>query len=105
MIALYNLYNENGVIIMPNVIGQGSNPKVIYKGLLYQSGADEVYMHVGYGNNWDNVMDIKMKRTENGFEGTLPMLKCDNIKIAFKDSADNWDNNAGRDYSFEVQER
>jgi hypothetical protein len=103
--SLYNIYNENGVIVIPNVIVKGDHASVLYKGILKNSGADAVYMHTGYGEFWDNVSDVRMKRTDEGLEAALPISNDRPLKLAFKDSANNWDNNCGRDYTFDVQSR
>jgi len=97
------MYHKNGVIVTPNVIADGDNVTVTYKGLLYNSGANHVYMHVGYGDNWDNVSDIKMEKTSNGFVAKIPVKGHEQLNMAFKDCAGNWDNNSGRNYRFEVQ--
>ncbi|MCX7709069.1 MAG: carbohydrate-binding protein [Clostridia bacterium] len=99
------MYYESGVIITPNVVAEGDNATVTYKGLLKKSGADSVYMHVGYGEDWRSSRSIQMTRTHDGFEAKLPVTEYDKLNIAFKDSADNWDNNSGRNYRFEVQSR
>ncbi|PKM96291.1 MAG: carbohydrate-binding protein [Firmicutes bacterium HGW-Firmicutes-1] len=102
---MYNLYVDNGVIIKPNVIAKGDSTTVIYNGLLYNSGADDVYLHAGYGNTWDNSKDIKMTKTYDGFEASVPVIGNQPLNIAFKDSANNWDNNCTRNYTFEVQDK
>lgn len=102
---MYNMYYENGVLITPNVVATGDTATVTYKGLLKNSGADSVYMHVGFGENWRNTRDIRMNRTNEGFEASVPVTEYDKLNIAFKDSANNWDNNSGRNYRFEVQAR
>lgn len=102
---MYNLYYENGVLITPNVVVKGDNASVTYKGILSNSGAKSVYMHVGFGDNWENTKDIKMDKTEEGFETSLPISDDKPLKMAFKDCANNWDNNGGRNYTFEVQSR
>lgn len=99
------MYYENGVIIAPNVIAEGDTATVIYKGILRNSGADAVYLHVGYGDNWRSTRDIQMNRTNDGFEARLPVTEYDRLNLAFKDSAGNWDNNSGRNYRFDVQAR
>ena len=104
-IGLYNIYYENGLIVTPNVLAKGDRASVVYKGLLKESGADAVYMHVGYGPNWKNSQDIKMKKIKEGFETELPITSDLPLNLAFKDSADNWDNNSSRNYTFEVQSR
>jgi hypothetical protein len=102
---MYNNYPQNGVIIKPNVLAEGDNATVLYKGLLYHSGAQHVIMHAGYGESWNETKDIRMNKTSEGFEASIPVTSHDNLKLAFKDCANNWDNNAGRNYSFEVQNR
>lgn len=102
---MYNTYYENGVVLKPNVIAKGEDATVLYNGLLYNSGADSVYMHTGFGNTWKNQKDIPMRRTNEGFEAEIPITLADNLNMVFKDSANNWDNNNARNYTFEVQER
>lgn len=102
---MYNIYNESGVIITPNVVAKGDRACVLYRGILNNSGADAVYMHVGYGDRWENTSDIRMKKTAQGFEAGLDVTDDRPLKLAFKDSANHWDNNSGRNYTFEVQSR
>jgi len=103
--SLYNNYVENGVIIRPNVIAEGDDATVVYKGLLFNNGADQVYMHIGYGDHWEHATDIPMTRTNEGFKVTFPVTQYKPLHMAFKDSADHWDNNSGSNYSFQVQAR
>ena len=102
---MYNMYFDNGVVVVPNVIVKGDKASVLYKGILKCSGADEVYMHAGYGEFWDNASDIRMRKSGEGFEAELSINTDKPLKLAFKDSANNWDNNSGRNYTFEVQSR
>lgn len=88
-------YRENGIIADKAKHGI----KVTYNGLLAQSGADNVYACYGYGDKWANQTFYKMNRTSHGFETTLPVDEKV-VNVAFKDSANNWDNNSGRNYSF-----
>lgn len=96
------MYYQNGLVITPNVLAEGDVASVVYKGILKNSGADEVFMHVGFGEQWTDIKDIKMKKTEDGFETVLPITTDMPLKLAFHDSANNWDNNQTRDYTFEV---
>lgn len=104
-IGLYNIYFKNGLVVTPNVLVKGDKASVVYKGLLKDSGAETVYMHVGFGDQWENTQDIQMQKTGEGFETTLPITMDLPLKLAFRDCADNWDNNSSRDYTFEVQSR
>lgn len=102
---MYNTYLQNGVIIKPNVIAEGDTAIVTYKGVLYYSGADSVYMHCGFGTGWENVKDVQMTRTAEGFQASLPITQYKPLNVVFKDSANNWDNNSGMNYTFDVQAR
>lgn len=103
MNQLYNSYVQNGVIAKPNVIYHGDHLSMQYNGLLYQGGAKEVFAHIGYEKGWDASEDIKMKQAQEGFEISFPIKEYNQLNVAFHDSANNWDNNSGKDYSFNIQ--
>ncbi len=73
-----------------------------YDGLLAKCGAEDVYSVVGYGSNnsWENVQTVRMNRFGNSFHADIPTMHGMNINVAFKDSAENWDNNSGMNYTF-----
>lgn len=105
-------YTANGVYVTPTDFSIGDRVRLSYDGLLSQSGATEVYAHIGYGTqqNWQNVADVKMTKSANGlFEATFPVSPTTTTKtssslnLAFKDSAGNWDNNNGSNYTFKVK--
>lgn len=95
-------YLSNGISISPTIPAAGDKLKVVYDGLLAKSGATEVFAHVGFGSRWDNLHDYKMNKTSMGFEASIPVSGSETMNICFKDSANNWDNNSGRNYSFDV---
>ena len=43
-----------------------------------------------------------MQRTTDGFSVELEVLEGDTLELCFKDSANNWDNNSGNNYSFKI---
>lgn len=95
-------YLESGVVLSPAVPAKGETAKVVYKGLLAQNGADKVYIHVGFGNEWQKSTDYKMIKTDEGFEAAVPVALDNTMNFCFKDRANNWDNNSGENYSFYV---
>ena len=95
---MFNNYNYNGVTA--DAVTKDSI-SLTYNGLLARSGADSVYAVCGYGNSWTDQNVIKMSRTGQGFQATIP-AKDPLVNIAFKDSANNWDNNNGQNYTFNV---
>lgn len=92
---------QGGIVASPYPVNTGEELRVVYDGLLAQSGADRVFMHMGYGPvaSWSNTKDIEMMRTQRGFETTFRVDKPDRINFCFKDSAANWDNNNGLNWS------
>ena len=64
---------------------ENSKVKISYTGALFQSASEEVSIHYGFGENWDNVNDIKMEKTELGFQ------------------KNEWDNNSGNNYVFPIE--
>jgi hypothetical protein len=97
-----NTYMSNGVSISPAIPTAGEKVKIMYDGLLAKSGATHVYAHVGFGAAWDNLYDYQMDKTSTGFEATVPVMDADTMNLCFKDCANNWDNNSGKNYSFDI---
>ena len=91
-------YKSNGITISPANFSTGDKIKVTYTGLLSQSGANEVYAHIGWGESWENVDDIKMSKTKTGFSTTITAYNSA-LNLCFKDTCDNWDNNNGNNYT------
>ncbi len=97
-------YMSNGVIITPAVPTSGEKVKIMYDGLLSKSGATHIYAYVGFGPTWDSSSYYMMNKKNTGFEATLPVLNSDTLNLCFKDCANNWDNNSGRNYSFDINQ-
>jgi hypothetical protein len=93
-------YSKAGVTFEKLSETQG---KISYSGLLAKCGAQEVCGVYGYGSNqnWENVSTIKLnKEAGDTFQAIIPVEQGKNINIAFKDPAENWDNNSGMNYTF-----
>ena len=43
---------------------ENSNVKISYTGKFFQENSEEVFIHYGFGLNWDNVNEVKMEKTE-----------------------------------------
>lgn len=89
---------QKGVEVRPAAFG--NEVTICYNGLLTRSGADHVYLHCGFGNpnRWNSVTTQHMDHTAMGFEKTIQM-KDSQMSFCFKDSANNWDNNSGHNWS------
>ncbi len=82
---------------------ENSKVKISYIGELFKSASEEVTIHYGFGNNWDNVTDIKMEKTELGFQAEINLLEGETFNFCFKDGNNNWDNNNGQNYVFPLE--
>ena len=94
-----SLYTSNGLTINPSSFTSGDKIKLTYNGLLSQSGAEEIFAHIGWGDAWEDVNDIKMSKTKSGFTATIKINKAAVLNVCFKDAMNNWDNNNGCNYS------
>ncbi|WP_341474386.1 carbohydrate-binding protein [Heliorestis acidaminivorans] len=94
----------SGVRVDPLPITAGQEITVFYSGLLSENGADQVYLHTGYGNSkqWNKVQDHRMEKVGWGWAKVLPVEESGNLHICFHDSAQNWDNNTGTNWTFQV---
>lgn len=82
---------------------ENSKVKISYIGELFKNASEEVTIHYGFGNNWDNVTDIKMEKTELGFQAEINLLEGETFNFCFKDGNNNWDNNNGQNYVFPLE--
>ena len=79
--------------------------KISYTGKLFQDNAEEVYIHYGFGLLWENLNDVKMEKTELGFQAEIELLESDTFNFCFKDSNNNWDNNENQNYIFPIEKQ
>lgn len=97
---------DDGVYVSPMPITAGDSVTVRYSGLLAQSGAEQVYLHMGFGRErWNRVSDVPMgKAGPRTFEArvNLPLEETSRFHFCFRDNAGHWDNNSGRDWSCEI---
>ncbi|NPV26171.1 MAG: carbohydrate-binding protein [Firmicutes bacterium] len=91
-----------GITINPYPLNAGELVTVTYNGLLAQSGADQVYLHMGYGDGWHNTQDLKMQKTQRGWEKSFSLTEAGSLNLCFKDSANNWDNNNGKNWTYPI---
>ena len=96
-------YVTNGVDTAPAFPSSSDPVQIRYNGLLARSGATEVYAHIGFNSGWELVHDERMTKTPQGFEiAVRPPLHAQTIQFCFRDAANNWDNNSGRNYSVDL---
>ncbi len=100
-----HITTEQGIQINTDRIKPSNVVEVTYKGLLAQSGADDVFLHCGSSdlNEWKDVQDIRMvKVSEDQFKAQALIQDGTFFNVCFRDNAQNWDNNAGSNYIFTI---
>jgi len=97
-------HEPGGVSIYPFPAREGDLVTVTYDGLLSHAGADQVYLYAGYDRDWKDTHFLRMQRTDRGWEKTFAVNhRFKTINFCFKDSANNWDNNNGQNWSIPVE--
>lgn len=91
-----------GVQVKP-MSEDGTIVRIRYRGLLKNAGAEQVWMHMGFGNakDWVNVKDVPMERSEEGWEQTVRM-EGKQLNFCFRDGIYNWDNNNGMNWIYRI---
>ena len=82
---------------------ENNTVKISYTGKLFQDDSEEVFAHYGFGNNWDNLNEVKMEKTELGFQAEIELNSSDTLNLCFRNSNNEWDNNDGQNYIFPIE--
>lgn len=98
-------YADNGVILSKSSLNVGEEVLFSYTGLLAQSGADQIFVHIGYGESWQEKAFVPMENDNGVFKAAVKAVLPGTLNFSFKDSANNWDNNSSSDYSIIVSEK
>ena len=82
---------------------ENSKVKISYAGKLFQDNCEDVYIHYGFGLNWDNIGEIKMQKTELGFQAEVELPSSETFNFCFRNAENEWDNNDGQNYIFPIE--
>ncbi len=94
---------DNRVDVIPSPSLKDRHATIRYEGLLKESGADRVFIHYGF-DGWNNSGFAEMKREPDGaFVCSISMHGQKECNFCFKDSANNWDNNNGCNWSTDIR--
>ena len=84
---------------------ENTKVKVSYTGKFYQGNNDKVFLHYGYGKDWNNINEIEMAKTDLGYQAELDLVGKDTINFCFKNQNNEWDNNFGQNYIFDIEKK
>ena len=82
---------------------ENTTVKISYTGKLFQDGSEEVFVQYGLGNNWDNLNEIEMEKTELGFQAEIELVSDETLNLCFRNSNNEWDNNEGQNFIFPIE--
>ena len=82
---------------------QNSKVKVSYSGELFQANAEEVFIHYGFDNDWKELNEIQMVKTDLGFQAEIDLPEYETFNFCFRDENNNWDNNETANYVFNIE--
>ena len=82
---------------------ENTKVKISYTGKLFEQESSEVFLHYGFGLNWDNTSEIKMEKTELGYQAEVELIESESLNVCFRNSQNVWDNNDGKNYVFEIE--
>ena len=82
---------------------ENSKVKISYTGKFFQNNNEKVYAHFGFGNQWENVQEVEMVKTELGFQSEIELKEGETFNLCFKNENDEWDNNDGKNYIFPLE--
>lgn len=94
--------HHDRVNIYPEIPRKGQEISVNYKGILFQNGADRVWLHYGF-DDWKNVTDLQMQRQMDSFHCKIKAEGKKQLQFCFKDSAEHWDNNNGVNWNCPIK--
>ena len=84
---------------------ENNTVKISYIGKLFQDDSEEVFIHYGFGNNWDNLNEIQMEKTDLGFQAEIELVSGDTLNLCFRNSNNEWDNNNSENYVFPIEKQ
>lgn len=82
---------------------ENTSVKISYTGKLFQDNAKKVFIHYGFGLQWDGVNEIEMEKTELGFQAEIILTNAETFNFCFNDGNGNWDNNEHQNYIFSIE--
>ena len=82
---------------------QNSKVKVSYSGALFQANAENVFIHYGFDNDWKELNEIEMAKTDLGFQAEITLSEYNTFNFCFRDGDNNWDNNETANYVFNIE--
>ena len=82
---------------------ENSVVKISYTGKFFQDNSEEVYIHYGFGSEWNHVAELQMEKTDLGFQAEINLTDDETFNFCFKNNNNEWDNNNNANYIFPIE--
>ena len=82
---------------------EGSKVKISYTGYLFENKSESVFVHYGFGSQWENLSEVQMQKTDLGFQAEIELQSAEDLNLCFRNSNNEWDNNDCKNYVFEIE--
>lgn len=82
---------------------ENTSVKISYTGTLFQNNSEEVYIHYGFDEDWKNINEIKMEKTDLGYQCEIILPEYQTLNFCFRNSNNIWDNNENCNYIFPIE--
>ena len=77
--------------------------KISYTGKFFQDASTNVYIHYGFGSEWEGTVDAEMIKTDLGFQIEVDLLDKETFNFCIKNEKGEWDNNDDANYIFKIE--
>lgn len=78
--------------------------KITYAGKFFEDKSKEVFVHFCFNDNWEKAKDIKMEKSELGYQAEIELDNNKILNICFFNDKKEWDNNDSTNYNFPIEE-
>ena len=81
-----------------------STIKITYAGKFFEEKSKNVFLHYCFNNEWEKAENIKMEKSELGFQAEIQLYNNNILNICFFNENNEWDNNDFLNYNFPIEE-
>jgi len=78
--------------------------KITYAGKLFENKSTDIFLHYCFNENWENFKDVKMEKSELGYQAEIELNNNKELNICFFNDKKEWDNNNFMNYNFPIEE-
>ena len=78
--------------------------KITYAGKFFEDKSKEIFLHYCFNDEWEKATDIKMEKSELGYQAELELDNNKILNLCFFNEDKKWDNNSEINYNFPIEE-